>query len=93
VGFAPAKNAQFVLLIAIDDPEFKYIPGIGKNQHGGNCAAPAFREIATRTLQYLGVEPDDPYGYPTGDKRCDLEKADWMRETRALKRRYEEWNK
>ncbi len=93
VGFAPAKNAQFVLLIAIDDPEFKYIPGVGKNQHGGNCAAPAFREIATRTLQYLGVEPDDPYGYPANDKRCDLEKADWMRETRALKQRYEEWNR
>lgn len=92
VGFAPAHNAEFVLLIAIDDPEFRYIPGVGKNQQGGNCAAPAFREIGSRTLQYLGVEPDDPYGYPVGDPRHDGQRADWMRETRRLKELYLKWN-
>lgn len=81
LGFAPALGAQFVLLIAIDDPEFKYIPGVGKNQHGGNCAAPAFREIAARTLQYLGAEPDDP------------QNRDWIQETRELKELYLQWNK
>ncbi len=80
IGFTPANNAQFVLLVAIDDPEFKYIPGVGKNQHGGTCAAPAFREIASRTLQYLGVEPDDPLG------------TDWSQETKALKEIYLKWN-
>ena len=69
IGFAPVHHPQFVLLIAIDEPEFKYIPGIGKNQLGGVCAAPAFREIGLRTLQYLGIEPDDPHGYPAGDPR------------------------
>lgn len=92
IGFAPAKDPRFVLLIAVDEPEFKYIPGVGKNQHGGNCCAPAFREIGLRTLQYLGVEPDDPYGYPVGDPRRDESKADWIKETKALKELYKQWN-
>jgi cell division protein FtsI (penicillin-binding protein 3) len=92
IGFAPVNQPRFVLLIAIDDPEFKYIPGVGRNQQGGNCAAPAFREIGLRTLQYLGVEPDDPYGYPIGDPRRDPEKADWMKEIKALKELYTQWN-
>lgn len=92
IGFAPANEARFVLLIAIDEPECKYIPGMGKNQHGGNCCAPAFREIGLRTLQYLGVEPDDPYGYPIGDPRRDEKKADWILETKALKELYQRWN-
>ncbi len=92
IGFAPATDARFVLLIAIDDPEFKYTPGIGKNQMGGNCCAPAFREIGLRTLQYLGVEPDDPHGYPIGDPRRDETKADWIKETKALLELLREWN-
>jgi len=92
IGFAPAKNPEFVLLIAIDEPEAKYIPGVGKNHMGGECAAPIFREIGSRTLQYLGVEPDDPHGYPVGDPRRDEEKADWIKEVRALKSLYQEWN-
>lgn len=80
VGFAPAEKPRFVLLIAIDEPEFKFLPGVGRNQHGGSCAAPAFREIGLRTLQYLGVEPDDP------------EKTDWTNEIKALKELYTQWN-
>jgi len=92
VGFAPAKNPRFVLLIAINDPEFKFIAGVGRNQRSGHCAAPVFRAIGTRTLQYLGVEPDDPYGYPIGDPRYDAKKADWINETQALKELYQKWN-
>ncbi|MES2344528.1 MAG: penicillin-binding protein 2 [Chlamydiota bacterium] len=92
IGFAPAKEAKFVIFIAIDEPEFKYIPGIGKNQMGGTCAAPVFRELGTRTLQFLGVEPDDPYGYPPGDPRRDPEKADWIKKTEELKALYDQWN-
>ncbi len=92
VGFAPVANPCFVLLIAIDEPEYKYIPGVGKNQLGGMCCAPAFREIATRTLQYLGVEPDDPHGYPQGDPRYDPLKADWVKETAILKELFQKWN-
>lgn len=92
IGFAPAKNARFVLLIAIDEPESKYIPGIGRNQAGGNACGPAFSEIGLCTLQYLGVEPDDPYGYPVGDPRRDETKADWMTEVRRLRELYETWH-
>ena len=92
IGFSPVKDPRFVLLIAIDEPEFKYIPGVGKNQHGGNCCAPAFREIGLRTLQYLGVEPDDPYGFPVGDPRRDENKADYIKEVKAMKELYQQWN-
>ena len=93
VGFAPVKDPRFVLLIAIDEPEKKYVPGIGKNQLGGICAAPAFAEIGRRTLEYLGVEPDDPYGYPVGDPRADRKKADFFQEAQALAELYRQWNK
>jgi cell division protein FtsI (penicillin-binding protein 3) len=92
IGFAPLTDPQFVLLIAIDEPEYKYIPGVGKNQMAGTCAAPAFKEIGLRTLQYLGVEPDDPYGYPPGDPRADPAKAEGMKEVSRLKELYEKWN-
>ncbi|HSX26834.1 MAG TPA: penicillin-binding protein 2 [Chlamydiales bacterium] len=93
LGFAPANNPRFVLLISIDDPEKKFIPGVGKHQMGGICASPIFREIATKSLQYLGVAPDDPYGYPSGDPRRDPKKADWMMEVAGLKELYEKWNR
>lgn len=92
IGFAPVNDPQFVLLIAMDEPETKYIPGFGKNHMGGNCCAPIFREIGNRTLQFLGVEPDDPCGFPVGDPRRDPEKEVWIKECRALKSLYEEWN-
>ncbi len=59
----------------------------------GNCTAHVFRAIAKRTLEYLGIPPDDPYGYPYGDPRRDPEKAEWMTETRNLKELYDKWNK
>jgi cell division protein FtsI (penicillin-binding protein 3) len=92
LGFVPAKNPRFVLLVSLDDPESKYLPGVGKQQHGGVCAAPVFRQIAQRSLQYMGVEPDDPYGYPQGDPRRDSHKADWAKEVEDLKKIYQQWN-
>ena len=93
LGFAPAENPRFVLLVSIDDPEKKFIPGVGRQQLGGVCAAPVFREIASRSLQYLGVDPDDPYGYPPGDPRRDSKRADWTNEVQALRELYEKWNR
>lgn len=92
IGFTPVKNPAFVLLVTMDEPEYGFIPGVGKNHHGGNCSAPVFREIASRSLQYLGIPPDDPHGYPVGDPRYDPEKADWIPETRRLQEMYETWN-
>jgi cell division protein FtsI (penicillin-binding protein 3) len=92
VGITPVNKAAFVLVVTLDEPEYRYIPGLGKNHHGGTCAAPVFREIAKRSLEYLGIAPDDPHGYPTGDPRYDADKADWMPEIRALQEIYEKWN-
>jgi cell division protein FtsI (penicillin-binding protein 3) len=92
LGFAPAQNPRFVLLVSIDDPESRFIPGVGKHQLGGVSASPIFREIASRVLQYLGVAPDDPYGYPPGDPRRDSKRADWSMEVQQLKELYEKWN-
>jgi cell division protein FtsI (penicillin-binding protein 3) len=93
VGFAPAHHPRFVLIVTIDDPERKVIPGVGKQQLGGVAAAPVFREIATKALQYLGVTPDDPYGLSVGDPRRDGKKADWAAEVESLKNLYEKWNR
>ncbi|MFS8563888.1 MAG: hypothetical protein LVR00_06060 [Rhabdochlamydiaceae bacterium] len=74
-------DPKFVLMVVIDEPEWKYVPGVGKNHLGGGCCSIAFREIGLRTLKYLGVPPDDP------DKKV------WKEETAKLKQLYEEWNK
>lgn len=92
VGFAPVVQPRFVLLVAIDEPEPIFIPGVGKMSRGAQCAAPVFREIGRRTLEYLGVTPDDPFGYPPGDPRYDPEKADWVKESKALNELYQKWN-
>lgn len=92
VGFAPVKNPAFVLIVTIDEPEWSYIPGIGRQHHGGRCSGTPFREISRRSLEYLGIAPDDPYGYPVGDPRYDPKKADWVHETEQLKEKYEKWN-
>jgi cell division protein FtsI (penicillin-binding protein 3) len=98
IGFAPANfdplvASRLVLIVSMDEPEAKILEDGSKNQSGGRCAGPVFREIARRTLEYLGVTPDDPYGYPSGDPRYDSEKADWTKEVKELKSLYEQWNK
>src|SRR5712691_488869 len=50
VGFAPAKNPAVVIVVVIDEPQGAY--------HGGDVAAPVFREIAEQILPDLSVTPD-----------------------------------
>ena len=50
VGFAPASNPAVVIIVVIDEPQGAY--------HGGDVAAPVFREIAEQILPDLGVLPD-----------------------------------
>lgn len=91
-GFAPAADARIVVLIAIDEPSYKTIPGVGQMHFGGRCAAPVFGAIAKRVLEYLGEEPDDPYGYPKNDPRHDVKKADMMQDVKTLKELYNHWH-
>jgi cell division protein FtsI (penicillin-binding protein 3) len=92
VGCVPASDPAFVLVVTIDEPEYGYEPGVGRKHMGGTCCAPVFREIAKRSLEYLGIAPDDPHGYPVGDPRRDANKADWLPEIRQLQEKYEKWN-
>lgn len=87
MGFTPVEEPAFLLLVAIDEPDSK-----GSMLYGGVCAAPVFRQIALRALEYLGVTPDDPYGFPLGDPRHDPKQADWRKETQALEQLYRKWN-
>lgn len=91
-GFAPADHPRFVLVISYDEPRYGYIPGIGKNHHGGNCTASVFREIGKRTLEFLSIPQDDPAGHPYGDPRRNASEEKWHREVVALKALYDQWN-
>lgn len=92
IGIVPLSKPSYVIAVVMDEPEYGYLPGLGKKHHGGTCAAPVFREIAKRSLEYLGIAPDDPYGYPVGDPRYDAARADWIFETKQLQEIYEKWN-
>lgn len=92
IGFTPAKNPKLVLIITIDEPYYGYVKDVGKLHHGGTSCAPVFSKIAYRTLKYLGVPEDDPFGYPAGDPRRDPKKADWLKEVSLLKQKYDSWN-
>lgn len=92
IGFVPVEEPAFVLVVVMDEPEYGFLPGVGRKHHGGTCSAPVFREISKRSLEYLGIAPNDPYGYAIGDPRFDANKADWMPETQRLKEMYEKWN-
>jgi penicillin-binding protein 2 len=50
VGFAPVDNPAIVIIVVINEPEGAH--------HGGDVAAPVFREIAEQVLPELNVTPD-----------------------------------
>jgi cell division protein FtsI (penicillin-binding protein 3) len=50
VGYVPAYDPAFVLMVVYDDPSGK--------ASGGLTAAPSFRKIASRSLVILGVPPE-----------------------------------
>src|SRR6266508_3288946 len=53
VGFAPVNNPAVVIIIVIDEP--------GGSYHGGDVAAPVFRQIAEQILPGMGVIPDTDF--------------------------------
>ena len=50
VGFAPADNPRFVILVKLDRPK--------SSEWGTQTAAPTFRAIAERLFLYLKIPPD-----------------------------------
>lgn len=52
VGYAPAHDPKFVILLKIDRPRTKDI-------HGAQAAAPIFRQIAEFLFKYYGIPPDE----------------------------------
>ncbi len=56
VGFAPVNSPAVTVLVVLDSP-------VGQH-HGGDIAAPVFRDVAQQTLSYLRVPPDIPVAPP-----------------------------
>ncbi len=49
IGFLPAENPEFVLMVVADEPM--------KSHYGGVVAAPTFKKIAVETLKYIQTDP------------------------------------
>lgn len=60
VGFLPAEDPAFVLLVLIDEAQIKR-----REDFGGLVAAPVFARIAERSARYLGLTPS--YETPEGN--------------------------
>mgnify|MGYP004464505089 FL=1 len=61
IGVAPINDPQYVVLVALDTPD--YIPGTSYTPNnyyisGGLMAAPTVRDVFSDILPYLGIEPD-----------------------------------
>ena len=50
VGFAPLQQPRITVLVVIDEPR--------RNHYGGVVAAPVFREICQKALDYFNVPPE-----------------------------------
>ncbi len=59
--FAPAKDPEYAMLIAVDDPQSSY--------WGEVVAVPAARKVMEFTLGYFNVPPDDPSSAAKGRTR------------------------
>ena len=61
IGFAPAKEPQLLCAVVVDEPQTGSI-------FGGTVAAPAFGQIMSFALPYLGIQPraDAPRKAPSG---------------------------
>ena len=48
-GFAPQDNPALAILVVVDEPK--------RNHYGGIVAAPAFKDIMSRSFNYLNIAP------------------------------------
>jgi len=57
VGFSPAEHPEIVVVVVIDEPKNGY--------HGGVVAAPVFKEIANKIMDYMNIPPQKNAGRMT----------------------------
>ena len=57
LGFAPADNPQFAILVVVDEAQVPV-------DYGGTTAAPFAKQVMADTLRYLGIFPADPKATP-----------------------------
>jgi len=60
-GFLPAEDPVLTIVVTLDEPQHGH--------YGGEVAAPVFKEIASRSLAYLGVTPSNGGARPMPLKR------------------------
>lgn len=77
IGFVPADDPAFVLLIAADEPS-------RGGHYGGTIAAPSFSRIAEKTLRYLQVAPTQNITLTREDRR-EMDNDDTDATTSALR--------
>lgn len=78
VGFAPVDDPTVVIIVVIDEPVGSY--------HGGDVAAPVFREIAEQILPELNVAPDvEPSSPPPLVARATVDPDAAAREQERLR--------
>src|SRR6185295_19812588 len=82
VGFAPVNNPAVVIIVVIDEPGGAY--------HGGDVAAPVFRQIAEQILPDMGVIPDTDFNSSTLVAQAAQTPAEMLRLRQDEKRRDEE---
>lgn len=64
VGFAPADRPRLTILVVVDEPR--------GNHYGGTVAAPAFRKIASESLNYLNVPIQPAADRLTVSRSCEV---------------------
>ncbi|HEV2708509.1 MAG TPA: penicillin-binding protein [Pyrinomonadaceae bacterium] len=67
VGFAPVENPAVVIAVVINEPVGAY--------HGGDVAAPVFRDIAEDVLPYMNIAPDTEVEQPSVREQLLAERA------------------
>lgn len=82
VGFAPVNDPAVVIIVVIDEPGGAY--------HGGDVAAPVFRQIAEQILPEMGVIPDTDFITPELVARTIQTPAQISKQRRDEKRREQE---
>ncbi len=78
VGFMPADDPKFALLVLLDDPTMKEGAAFG-----GTVAGPIFSRIAEKAARYLDLRPTEADSFPSR-VRTDRKKWLYPKESRLV---------